>query len=94
MEIFVVIALLQVADAFTTYKVLKKGGYEANPLLVFLQKTLSKVTNAKWAWLVIAKLVAAVAGWYACVHGVEYGIAVAVFYVIVVSNNIRVLRKM
>lgn len=54
----IVLILFQVADAVTTYLAIREGkGTEANRLLLWLQKFLSKYTSAKWAWLAVAKAV-------------------------------------
>jgi hypothetical protein len=48
---------LQVADLLTTWYALRNGGgREANPVLIKLAEFTKLFTNAKWAWLVIAKL--------------------------------------
>ena len=43
--------ILQLADAYTTMRVIKQGGRELNPLLLWIAEKLKSVTNARWAWL-------------------------------------------
>jgi Domain of unknown function (DUF5658) len=58
-EILVIINItLQIADAYITILVIRQGGRELNPVLVWLADRLKSVTNERWAWLVV-KFVAA-----------------------------------
>lgn len=95
----VLLVLFQVADAVTTYLVIRDGkGTEANPALVWLQKFLSKYTSAKWAWLAVAKAVG-IAGSLLFLFSLpadapyaELLIAAFVaFYAWVIMNNISLL---
>ena len=51
--------LLQIADAALTRKVIKRGGHETNPLLIWLAVKLMDITKARWAWLSIKTLIVA-----------------------------------
>ena len=50
---------LQLADAYTTIRVIKQGGRELNPLLIWLAVKLMDITKARWAWLFAKTLVVA-----------------------------------
>jgi hypothetical protein len=85
---------LQVVDAVTTYIAIKKGAYESNKMLAKLATLMQRWTNAKWAWLFVAKVVAVAAGaslFY--MQQVEVLIALNMFYVYVAANNIKTIRS-
>lgn len=97
--LMLVLIVFQVADLVTTYMILERGGYEKNVFLVRLATWISKYTNAKWAWLVVAKL-AAVTGCVVAVSSMstetEYLelllAALIAFYAWVIMNNVSELH--
>lgn len=92
---FAALVILQILDAGTTYVAIKRGGKEANPLLAGLQARLRAITGSRWAWLVIAKIVALAAGAYLYYSGAATALNVlCVVYVVVVTNNIIQIRKL
>ena len=85
---------LQVADLLTTWYALHKGyGKEANPRLVKFAEFTKLFTNAKWAWLVIAKVVGAAVSVYVAYGSEPASILLLIFYVVVIANNLVVLNK-
>lgn len=95
---FYILAALQAADAVTTYKVIKAGGYETNKALNWLNTFLRRFTNAKWAWLVVAKAAGLAGSWLVATTPGEVGriaaIGLAALYVWIVSGNIRALKTL
>jgi hypothetical protein len=91
------IALLAIAifDAGTTYVIIKRGGREVNPVLVELAKFLARFTNAKWAWLVIAKVVGHCVMWWLFTAGqyVALNITIAIYCAVIVSNFYQITRQ-
>lgn len=85
---------LQILDAMTTYGALKAGGYEANPVLIWLAKRLRSVTDAKWAWLAIAKLFAAGCCLWLANNSTTMSIIVIAVYASVVVNNALLIRRL
>ena len=49
--LLVTLLALQVADAYTTILIIRRGGVETNPLLLKLSLRLQSITGARWAWL-------------------------------------------
>ena len=85
---------LQIADALTTYLIIKRGGRELNPVLLWFAEKLKSITNAKWAWLVIAKILAAAAAIAAFPYMPEWlQLALCVFYLFVVVRNGMVMWR-
>ena len=94
LHLYAFLIILQIFDAYTTYKAIKQGGREINPFLVKLADVLKPITNAKWAWLFIAKLVAVVAGYVLYVmNQPEALVVLCVFYIYVVFHNFRELAR-
>jgi hypothetical protein len=90
----IVLAALQVADLLTTWYALHKGyGKEVNPVLIKLAEFTKLFTNAKWAWLVIAKVVGAAVSVYVAYGSELASILLLIFYVVVIANNLIVLNK-
>ena len=82
------------ADLLTTwYAIRKGGGREANPVLIKLAEFTKLFTNAKWAWLVIAKVVGAAVSVYVAYGSELASILLLIFYVVVIANNLVVLNK-
>ena len=85
---------LQVADLLTTWYAIRNGrGREANPVLIKLAEFTRLFTNAKWAWLVIAKIVGAALSVYVAYGSELASIILLIFYVVVIANNLVVLNK-
>ena len=82
------------ADLLTTWYALRNGGgREANPVLIKLAEFTKLFTNAKWAWLVIAKIVGAALSVYVAYGSELASILLLIFYVVVIANNLVVLNK-
>lgn len=56
-------------------------------------KTVSSITTAKWAWLVIAKIVGAAVSVYVAYGSELASIILLIFYVVVIANNLVVFNK-
>lgn len=87
--------LLQAADIVTTILFRRAGIAEANPLLVWLDETITPWNNTgKWLWVVLAKLVGlGVIGafWY---YESKAGLRItAVLFICVVAWNLKQLDK-
>ena len=52
-ELVTINILLQIADAYTTILVIRRGGSELSPILIWLTLRLVTVTKARWAWLAV-----------------------------------------
>ena len=90
----IMLVALQVADLLTTWYALRNGGgREANPVLIKLAEFTKLFTNAKWAWLVIAKVVGAAVSVYVAYGSELASILLLIFYVVVIANNLVVLNK-
>jgi hypothetical protein len=91
----IVLVLLQLADLLTTWYALSNGyGKEANPVLVKFAEFTQRFTNAKWAWLVIAKIVGALLSVYVA-YGSELGsILLSLFYAGIIINNLLVIKRL
>jgi hypothetical protein len=89
-----ILVALQLADLLTTWYALRNGvGREANPVLIKLAEFTKLFTNAKWAWLVIAKIVGAAVSVYVAYGSELASILLLIFYVVVIANNLVVLNK-
>jgi hypothetical protein len=78
----------------TTWYAIRNGvGREANPVLIKLAEFTRLFTNAKWAWLVIAKIVGALLSVYVAYDSELASIILLIFYVVVIANNLVVLNK-
>lgn len=97
LKFYIVLATLQILDAYTTYKILKAGGSEQNKILTALDGFLKRFTKAKWAWLVIAKVFAILCGWLIYDSGHQYALILMIFlcafYVWVVIHNFMEMKK-
>ena len=90
----IMLVSLQVADLLTTwYAIRNGGGREANPVLIKLAEFTKLFTNAKWAWLVIAKIVGAAGSVYVAYGSELASIILLIFYAVVIANNLVVLNK-
>ena len=79
--------LLQLADIYTTHRILKGGGVERNPLLCKLFDRFGVlpvllVTKA----VAVAAVIAALTDYPWVVGGLD------VFYAVVIANNLRILK--
>ena len=84
----VVFAILVIADVVTTILALKRGGYEANPLIAFLMETFG---DNGW---IILKLLASIVGAVLCYHGgLLWGVwLIAALYAYIVWRNHQAAR--
>ena len=86
--------LLQIADAYTTIRVIKRGGHETNPLLIWLAVKLMDITKARWAWLagktILASIVIAVCWFYKVPEGL---LVLAGWYGAIVFTNYLHYRR-
>ena len=90
----IMLVALQAADLLTTwYAIRNGGGREANPVLIKLAEFTKLFTNAKWAWLVIAKILGAVLCVFVAYDSEILSIILSIFYVVVIANNLVVLNK-
>ena len=90
----IILVALQLADLLTTWYALHKGyGKEANPVLIQLAEVTRLFTNAKWAWLVIAKIVGAAVSVYVAYGSEILSIILSIFYAGITINNLVVLNK-
>lgn len=80
---------LQVADIWTTWAILSRGGRELNPLMALLFRKFGF-----WPSVLTAKFIA-IALVLLCLEDVESWelLAVCGVYVLVVGSNLRVLRR-
>lgn len=86
--LFLILVALQAADAYTTWRVLRGGGRELNPVLRVLMDRIGIVPA-----LAVVKLVAVLfVGLFLLEHAVILLGLIAV-YVLVVWNNWQQLRK-
>ena len=85
---FILLIALVLVDAWSTYKGLKSGAREANPVV----RSLSKAVGTKEALTLIKVGYLWVAWGYPPASPVEQWAVLAV-YVAVAINNLRVLRK-
>jgi hypothetical protein len=89
-----ILVALQLADLLTTWYALSKGyGKEANPVLIKLAEFTKLFTNAKWAWLVIAKILGAVLCVFVAYDSKILSIILSIFYAGIIINNLVVLNK-
>ena len=86
---------LQVADLLTTWYAIRNGvGREANPVLIKLAEVTKLFTNAKWAWLVIAKIVGAILCVFVAYSSEILSIILLIFYAGIIINNILVIKRL
>lgn len=85
--LFILFALLQVADGMTTYYSLRKFNREANPLLGLMFKWLGVK-----AGIVVAKCAASIFGFMLISEPPWILAALSIFYAAVVGINLRALR--
>ena len=62
-------------------------------MLIKLAEFTKLFTNAKWAWLVIAKILGAVLCVFVAYDSKILSIILSIFYVVVIANNLVVLNK-
>jgi len=90
----IILVALQLADLLTTWYAIRNGiGSEANPVLIKLAEFTKLFTNAKWAWLVIAKIVGVLLSVYVAYGWAEVAVILIAVYVAIVANNLNVIRK-
>ena len=82
--------LLQLADGWTTHEILKRGGYERNPLVRMAMETLGVVPA-----LLLYKVLGCVAGWLVYSTGTLWAMGmITVFMAGIIVNNEMVLRRL
>lgn len=87
-ELFILLCVLQAVDAWTTLQVLKRGGVEANPMVRYFIDHYGAVPALVGLKVVVLMFVMAV--WAHVTFWLL--LALVVFYVGVVANNLRVMR--
>ena len=81
---------LQLLDFWTTHTIIKKGGYERNPLILWL---MQRIGNTKA--LVVYKIIGILAGILVYSTGYLWAMALITgFMFIVIVNNIIVLNRL
>lgn len=95
MALFILIVLLNIADVYTTNRILRRGGSERNPLMA---KVFSLIGVLPGLLLVKAAIVLAL--WWAFIHQGLQGpffigllVLICAVYVWVVAHNLREIRK-
>lgn len=86
--LFVLVVALQAADGFLTWRVLRAGGRELNPLVRFLIDRLGTVPG-----LALAKLFLVVMVWLYLRDQVLILLAIAALYAWVVRHNWQQLQR-
>lgn len=86
----VLFVILNVLDVTTTRKVLRKGGYEANPIARLLMR-FHLFIPAKAGMVIIILLLMAASD---VATSTALGIICCGMYVLVVGNNIRMIRRL
>lgn len=86
----VILILAAASDYYTTWKCLKKGGKEANPVIAFLFKHITVpgtfgLTMCFWVWFIIFR-------WLPTPETSQTG--VALMYLLVPLNNMMVMRRL
>lgn len=91
MTALIALILLQIADGLTTYAIIKHGGYERNPAVRWVMAKLglipALIAVKVWAIGLLFILYLIPLGTYAM-------IPLALLYVWVVANNVRVYRRL
>jgi hypothetical protein len=91
----IILVALQLADLLTTWYALRNGiGTEANPVLIKLAEFTKRFTNAKWAWLVIAKIVGAAISVFVAYSSELASILLSLFYAGIIINNLLVIKRL
>lgn len=83
MELFILFCGLQLADIYTTHKVLAKGGMEMNPIMAMLFKRFGHMP----ALVVVKSAVCGLLYWAQIPEILMFGLCV--LYVAVVFNNAK-----
>lgn len=86
----ILFVLLQIGDAWTTRWIIKRGGIETNGALNFVASFLTQFTNAKWAWLLVAKIVPIICWFYVLLsmpNNIVYLYPLLPWYLAVVIHN-------
>ncbi len=88
--LLILFGLLNLADGYTTWHVLRFGGYERNKVIVWLMERMGRY----WA-LVFIKVVPVAAIWWLLLHGLPVAVvAIAcVVYAVQVYWNYEALQK-
>lgn len=87
LAIFVFFCFLQMADAYTTYVILSKGGRELNPVMRVIMDRMGVLPG-----LLICKILLCVAVWFYIMD--KYILFICnVVYIGVVINNVLQMRK-
>jgi hypothetical protein len=88
--LFVVFLMLIAADGWTTYRILRSGGRELNPVIKWLVERIGLLPA-----LIVTRAVGAGLVWSLVLGGAWYVIAVLdLIFAYTVYNNVMVMRKM
>jgi len=92
----ILLTLLQLADAWTTHRVISKGGRELNPILAWLFNQIGHIAGliiAKGGVILILWLaLPAILALPAHIGAISLWVLVAA-YVVAVGNNLRAMEK-
>lgn len=86
--LLILLALLQIADGYTTSRILAKGGKELNPVMAKLFEAIGVKPTLIGKGIFVMAL-----GYYVGLHSVELLLFICAVYVLVVWNNIKQLKK-
>jgi len=87
-ELCAIFTILQVADVWTTHKVLSAGGSELNPVMDWFFKRFGVLPS-----LIVIKVAVVVVFW---VYMLDYPLlvsAVCIFYAFVIVNNLKHMKR-
>lgn len=87
LQIFLAIVALQLADAYTTYQILRAGGRELNPITRALISHFGLVAGLSLVKLTLIILVGVF------LYGSWWALVIVALYVWIVFHNMRQLNK-
>ena len=82
--------VLQVFDGWTTHEIIRRGGYERNPLVRMAMETLGVIPA-----LMLYKALGCIAGWLVYSTGTLWAMWIIVIFMVgIVVNNEMVIRRL
>ena len=87
--LFIVFAILQIADGVTTFKIIKAGGCELNPVVKYAIENIGLVQG-----LVIAKAISIGLGYFLLVNSQATTLLVVscIYAAVIINNGIQYYR--